>query len=186
MDEPKLLDNAIRLIDLTQRISPLEYLKSNLPGPVDEEILAICTSVMESSSVERTDFVSLLEADAHYVLHNFGYRMAMLSVRVNSYQYLLKGLVALILAATKSDYENVLMTLSLFYRSAEKLNVAPEKLFAEASQYAPSEPVAEFILGYLQRSPENRRIEIIGFKEVDGPAGLIYQFANLPIPKGFL
>lgn len=186
MRDDVALGNALRLMDLIRNTEPLEYLKSNLPGPVDEEILAICTEVMGSSPVHRKDFVSLLETDAHYVLHNFGYRMAMLSVRENSYDYLLKGLVALSLAATKSDYENILMTLSLFYRSAEKLNVDPEKLFTEASQYAPSPAVAEFILGYLRRSPENRRIEIMGFKEVDGPSGLIYQYANHPIPKGFL
>lgn len=186
MNNEKYLDNAIQLLDIVQNVELSDYWNSKLPNSIDEEVMEIISSVMNGAMEQRQDFLSLIDDGAIRLLDVFGTRMTMLSVRKNSCDYLLKGLIALEFAATRSDYRDILMTLSLFYRSAEKLNVDPEKLFREASQYAPSPAVAEFILGYLRRSPENRRIEIMGFKEVDGPSGLIYQYANHPIPKGFL
>lgn len=186
MSNDSPINKAVELLNIVQNVDLSDYWSSKLPGPIDEEIMEICNAVMNGTMEQRQDFISLVDDGGIRLLDVFGTRMTMLSVRKNSYDYLLKGLVALEFAATRSDYRDILMTLSLFYHSAEKLNVAPENLFAEASQYATSEPVAEFILGYLQRSPENRRIEIMGFKEVDGSNGLIYQFANHRIPEGFL
>lgn len=148
--------------------------------------MEICTSVMEGTSDQRYEFVSLLDREALALLDIFGHRMAMLSVRENSYDYLLKGLVALTFAAVKSDYREILMTISLFYQSAVKLKIDPKQLFTTASQYAMTESAQKLILGFLDRSPENKGIDKMGFKEVYGPSGLIYQFGSQPNPDGWL
>jgi hypothetical protein len=78
------------------------------------------------------------------------------------------------------------MTVSLFYRSATKLGVDPKQLFTIASQYATAEPVRKLIMEFLLRSPENKDIEKMGYKEMYGPHSLVYQFGNQPIPDGWL
>jgi hypothetical protein len=181
-----LSDNAVELLDIPKNVTSLDYRNGKLPSPVDEEIMRILTSVMESTSAQRKDFISLLDSEAFSLLDVFSLRMAMFSVRKNSYEHLLKGLVALAFAALKDDWRDTLMDISLFYYSAVKLGISPKQLFTSASQYATSEGVRKLILGYLDRTPENKAIEQMGYREVNGPSGLIYQFADHPIPDGWL
>lgn len=177
---------SVRLLEVTKKIKPIDYFRDRLPGPIDEEIMEICLQIMGSPPDQLPMFVSSFNSQAHYLLMNFCRRMTMLSVRQNSRDYLLKGLVALSLVADKYDYREVLMEVSLVYHSAEKLNVDPRQLFSVASNYSSSESIRQLIMGYLDRSLENRDIKKMGFKEVHGPSGLIYQLGNHPIPEGWL
>jgi hypothetical protein len=186
MCNDKFLDIAIELVDITQNVKLLDYRNSKLPNAIDEKIIDIFNLIMAGTSSGRNEFVSLLSRDTTNLLRVFGSRMTMLGVRKNSYDYLLKGLVALAFAATETDYRDILMTISLFHHSAKKLNIDSDQLFDTASQYATDDSVRELILGYLDRAPEDQNIEQMGYREVYGSNGLIYQFADHPIPDGWL
>ncbi len=77
------------------------------------------------------------------------------------------------------------MTLSIVYHSAAMLGRA-EALFQQAAQYAVRPSSRDIILDYLARTPENKRIEAMGWHVMEGPSGLIYQFGGQPIPEGHL
>lgn len=185
MNGNEVANAAVGLLNITKNLQPINYYRDRLPSSIDEEIVGICSQIMDSPPEKLPIFVSSLNAESYDILMNFCRRMTMLSVRQNSSDYLLKGLVALSLVADKYDYREVLMELSLVYHSAEKLNINPKQLFSVASNYSSSESIKKLIMEYLDRPLENRNIEKMGFKEVYGPSGLIYQLGNHPIPDGF-
>lgn len=187
MDDDEFLIAAAEAIQLLKSISPSDYWNSNLPSGIDEKIEDICELYMQANSVQRAALSSDLNQTACFNLSAFSIRMAMLSVRQNSKVLLLKGLVALIMEIeySKIDTREILMDLSVLYHSATKLS-SPDHLFHRATQYADKEKTRDLLLGYLRRSPENKNIEDMGWKEVEGPNGLIYQFGDQPIPNGFL
>jgi hypothetical protein len=186
MNGNEIANAVVRLLNITKNMQPIDYYKDKLPSSIDEEIMGICSQIMDSSPQKPPIFVSSLNTESCDMLMNFCRRMTMLSIRQNSSDYLLKGLVALSLVADRYDYREVLMEISLVYHSAEKLNVDPKQLFSVASNYSSSESIRKLIMGYLDRSLENQDIGKMGFKEVYGPSGLIYQLGNHPIPEGFL
>ncbi len=83
------------------------------------------------------------------------------------------------------DVREILMTLSVVYHSAAKL-VCAEALFQQAAQYADKPASRDIVLSYLRRALEDKRIEAMGWHEIAGPSGLIYQFGRQPIPEAFL
>ena len=110
----------------------------------------------------------------------------MLGVRANSKTAVFEGLVAIGMVNHKVDLDHAAeMTLSLLHNSAVKLNAA-EALFEQAATYAPNSISRTLILNFLNRVPKDQRIEAMGFEEVQGPNGLIYQFGKQPIPAGLL
>lgn len=187
MDDQRFLDKAELAIQFLDALEAEPYWSGTLPSGEDMRIQQICDLYMQATSEQREVLTSDINRTACYNLGAFSVRMTMLSVRQNSKALLLKGLVALIMEMEwpKIDTREVLMDLSVLYHSAAKLG-NPDRLFRRAAQYADKERTRNLLLGYLRRSPENNKIEDMGWKEVEGPSGLIYQYGNQPIPKGFL
>lgn len=185
MNDDEVIDFATELIKILEELSIAGYYASQLPNQYDQKIMQILAVLMAANANQREAFLSLLEEDTCVELSVFADCMSMLSVRENSPDHLVKGLVALSYAVTKKDYHETLMTLSLFCHSGDKLNIAPNDLFSTASQYAPNEAGRKLLLDFGNRSPEHQQISKMGFKEVSGPGGLTYQFGNGPIPDGW-
>jgi hypothetical protein len=52
-------------------------------------------------------------------------------------------------------------------------------------EYAIDPAVSDLILSFLARDPKRKDLRAMGFKEVEGPSGLIYwQGGARPIPEG--
>jgi hypothetical protein len=179
-----------RTIELASKffkgVSASEYRGERLPCPIDKEIERLCARFMEASPKQRQSVSVALDEKVCTALFFFAERMAMLSVRQQSYSVLFNGLVALVIIGHRTDGRELLMVLSLIYRSAVKLRVDPETLFHAAVHYAVDETTRALILSYLQRSPENRNIASMGYREFEGPSGLVYWFGKQPIPEGLM
>ncbi|MEZ4767841.1 MAG: hypothetical protein R2844_05375 [Caldilineales bacterium] len=173
-------------VTFLEQVHAKEYRANKLPNSTDSQIEEICKFYMEQLPARRQEFVNILGAKARDSLILFADRMTMLSVRKQSPSLLLSGLVALEIGSLPGDWREMLMTLSLFYNSAVKLDLDPERLFHEAVQYTPDQYIAELVLGFPERSPKDKRIEAMGFREIDGPSGLIYRFGQQPVPAGLL
>ncbi len=186
MNDDEFVDKAIELSDILEEIKPRPYFKSQLPNHFDQTIMGICQFVISGTAEQRQEFISLLDDPTLSLLGTFAHRMTMLSVRKSSRETLLNGLITLVLTTRKNDYPDILMTISLYYHSSLLLNVDPKELFNIASQYAPSDFVRKLLLDFLDRSPENQKIETMSFKEVNGSSGLVYQFGGQSIPEGWL
>jgi hypothetical protein len=167
-------------------VSPAEYRGEELPCTMDDEIEQICVRFMRASPQQRKSVSDVLDESLCTALFFFAERMAMLSVRRHSDPILLHGLLALVIIGPRSDQRELLMVLSLIYRSAIRLQVDPERLFRTAVHHAVDQNTRDLILGYLQRSPENRSIESMGYREFEGPSGIVYWFGKRPIPEGLM
>jgi len=188
MNDDDFLSAAEQAIEFLQHTSNKEYWIGKLPSPADERISNICTLYMKSTPIQRQVMYSCLNQEASFNLGTFAVRMAMLGVRQRSKTKLLHGLIALIMVLDwprLPDVREILITLSTVYCSATKLGCT-DSLFELAVQYAGTSFSRDTILDYLDREPESKRIEVMGWREIDGDNGLIYQFSNQPIPESFL
>lgn len=188
MNDDALLTAAEEAIRFLENTSAIDYWSYGLPSPTDMRISEVCTLYMNASSVQRQVLCSGLSQEIGFNLSAFAARMAMLGVREQSETMLLHGLIALIIELDWPDLPDVreiLMDLSIVYHSAAKLGCA-EALFQQAAGYADKSASRDIVLNYLKRSPEDKRIEAMGWHEIAGPSGLIYQFGKQPIPEGLL
>ncbi len=186
MTEEKVIEKALELSNLVDEIGYREYHKSKLPNHFDNAITEICKFIQSIDNNQRREFIVLLDDQAVWMLLSFSTRMSILCVRENSTDYLLNGLVVLILVTHENNYQSILGRISLFYHSAALLKVDPRKLFATACQFAPSDYARNLFMQFLDRPPKDQIIEAFAAKEVQGPNGLVYQFRNRAIPEGWL
>ncbi len=185
MSAEQMMDYVIQLNDMLREFPIVDYYTDYLPDKYDERILKIIDRLMIASEKDRESFMSLLDKSAGIQLDIFAHRIAMVGVREKSTVILIKGLIALPYAIEGNGFHETLMTISLFYHSAVKLNADPKKLFVNASQYAPNETGRKLLIDFANRPSEHQGIDKMGYKEVSGPSGLIYQFGNRPIPDGW-
>ncbi len=188
MNDDDFLTAAERAIHFLEDISATDYWGDRLPSPTDARISEVCILYMNANPIQRQVLCSGLSQEVGFNLGAFATRMAMLSVRERSEPLLLHGLIALIMVLDWPDLPDVreiLMTLSIVYHSAAKLGCA-ETLFQQAAGYADKPTSRDIVLNYLKRTPQDKRIEAMGWHEIAGPNGLIYQFGKQPIPERLL
>lgn len=182
MEDDRFLSEAAKVMEYLASLSPDEYWQSHLPAADDEKLMVICDMYMNATFPQKEVFVSGLTGEKRWLFGDFATRMAMLSVRTDSPSILVRGLVALALELESPDTldeRGVLMTLSILHHSAVKLGNA-EGLFLRAVQHATKFTTRQLFLGYLARSPEDKRIQAMGWEELAGPRGIVYrwQFTN--------
>jgi hypothetical protein len=177
-----LLRTAVALSEDTAE----DYFSQALPSQIDEMLARMAEIYLSLATAEdRALVLTLLDDRSSSALSGFAHRMSMLAVRRQSEALLTYGLVMLALAFAKLDWREATMTLSLMYHSGEKLSKAQE-IFTRVAAVAPTTSAREWLLDFARRKPEDQRIEAMGFKEVEGPHGLIYQYGRQPIPEGWM
>ena len=186
MNTAKAWHGAEGLLSFLASVSLPEYRVSKLPCYVDEQALKLCNLFLQGTSKQRQELVTRFNEGGYIVLLVFAERMSILSVREKSYDKLLAGLVALVMVDSRIDRRDMLMVLSLVYHSADKLGVEQKQLFHNVVQYSDDGVTKDLILRFPERDPKDKRIEAMGYREIDGPNGLIYVFGNQPIPDGLL
>jgi hypothetical protein len=144
-------------------LSPFErscdgYLHWPLPCPEDHEIAEIIDPLVLDPTV-------LTNASQANVLSAFAARMAMLAVRRQSHEFIVKGLLASTLALSgHSDFRDVISDLALLYRAAELIGERPKELFVSTADRLPPE-LAEWLISFAGRTPEDRSLQAFGYVE---------------------
>jgi hypothetical protein len=179
-------DLLVSLNEIKRLLSELsDYRFAPLPSPVDQKVENLCSLLTKATDRQRNQLLTSLDESSGYALLAYAERMSMLSVRQQSEGPLLLGLIALGYASTVIDPRMTLMILSLLHHSAVKLVKDPNELFHAALEYLADPVASEVILGFLAREPEHQDIHAMGFREIDGPSGLIYwQGGSRKIPEG--
>lgn len=176
-----------RLKTAVDRIAvvPRGYWFEQLPSVHDISVALLCRIYLDSSDEQRKTLVSCLDERAVSVCLGFADRMAMLGAREKSEAMLLGGLVATVLVSDLLDPREVLIVLSILYNSSMRLGLDVLRLFGAAAELTISEPSRSILLGYLQSDGAGRDITLLGYHEIEGPAGLIYWHGDpLRIPEG--
>jgi len=173
--------------DFLNRLPADRYWAAQLPCKDDARITEICGLYRHLSAQERVAFEKKVSQNGYGVLGEYSVRMAMLGAREKREERLIYGIVALTIGWTTPyiDGREILMTLAPLYHSARIVG-EPRRIFEAGVQHVEDERIRGLILGFLDRNPRDQRLEVMGWKAIEGPHGLIYRFDNQPIPEGHL
>jgi hypothetical protein len=141
------------------------------PGSgTDDEIAAICSTLMEASPDQCETFASSISTHQRQVLGRYSLRSTMLAVRERSTQRLLTGLVAYAVATPRvHDPRDEMVALALHHSTATALGVRPATLFDQAAASARPE-LADLFRVFGRRTDVTP--EAFGWRQVathDGP-----------------
>jgi hypothetical protein len=146
------------------------YLNQQLPSSRDREIVSLLNAATQSGQLE--DLSHLLERPQSAVLLAFAERMASLAARTSDRDALRSGLLAAAVATVASDVRDALLVLPLLWRSAEHLKLDPATELAMAAKRLPL--ASATLEQFAARSPEDRKIEAMGYVESVDEDGFRY------------
>lgn len=150
------------------------YFGLPIPQPIDREITELMRAWAELNPSERSA-ASLRVSDRQSLrLKAYSERMASFAVRTRDPEKIFFGLLALGVDGWRGDWREKVLVLSLHYDAIQRINGDPEAMFARAAALLSPE-AAQALAGYLQRSPENKTIEIMGYVPGSDDDGFRYQ-----------
>lgn len=161
------------------------YYESTPPDALDREFAVVCQQFREADLQLHELMMDSLDESRCGWLRIFAVRMATVGARNKSKGMVLDALTALMLTVKRSEIYYPLMDLSVVYRSASLIG-NPDEIFREAAALEPNAEAQGLALDWLKRSPHQQRLEAMGYREVDGPHGVIFVRMGQPIPKGLL
>lgn len=155
------------------------YYAEPLPSATDERLHGIVARFMKGTAVEREVFQKSLAAPQRSIFGIYGHRAATLAVRQQgqdtSRNWLLSGLVGAVIANyIIPPKRNVDVSLAVYYHCAQKIDMSPETLFAEAAQFARPD-LAEKVTTFGQRTDVH--LKQFGWQEQKTPDGVRYKFS---------
>ncbi len=166
-------------------ITYFTYYRSKLPGPKDDEIAKVVEAYKAAEPQERLTIANGLTGSQVNWLGTYAFRMSMLSVRKESPAILQSGIIALLMTMKIKDWRESIMSTSVLCRASELLHLG-ETAFREAAPYAPDAEAGQMLLKFLTRGADDRSVEAMGFRELNGKNGLIFVHGDLPVPEGLL
>lgn len=188
MTDDDFLTSAGEALDFLKTLNTRQYWSSQLPSSADQRIAEFCKLHLVATPLQRQVIVSALSGEVCGLLGSFSTRMAMLSVRQGSEDVLLSGLIALVIQLDwpwTDPRDSAITDLVLIYRSAKKLNLDTDRLFFTAAQVATRQLTRDIVYPPKVKS-EDPSLELTGWAETEGPAGLVYYRKGKPIPQGHL
>ncbi len=156
---------------LLDRTMSSAYYKQAIPSEIDEQIGDVLVRLSSCDEDELVSVAGGIAGGQARVLSLFAERMASLAVRKNSPNPIRKGLAALMIVARTEDVREVLLVLSLLHDAAMKVTGSAKELFADAGALFGG---AELLNGYLERSDEDKRIQVMGYEESETEDGFLY------------
>ena len=148
--------------ELLRSLAAQRYASGRVPGPRDDEISDLISTV-----ASRSDFDNLasgIDLAIARILNMYAKRSASLAVRTGDASWVRLGLVAALLSSTVEDYREIARTNSLLFRAAELVGADPVQLFESAAAVASSEE-AEVARLFAHADESARSISVMGYTE---------------------
>jgi hypothetical protein len=149
------------------------YLQRDLPDPLDLVLGRVVERFADGDAETRAAILETQTLDAARALSVYGERMASLAVHEDSTGMLLRGLVAVGLAAAREYHKELIVLLPLFDRSARKLTIDPDALFDAAAEIL-GEASPEWLSRFPERSEAERDLAGMRYEERPSDKGLLY------------
>ncbi len=194
MTDEEFLEQAKQDIATLESIEHMPYSEGPIPSPDDERIAAIVDLYIASSPIQR-ELLRTAQTDkalakrAYELLCAFSVRMAMLSVRRGSEPILTRALIALVMNMDwyDSDARDCgYFTGPLLAYCAFRIGADRERLYDLAQEIA----VDKWTKGIAGRPREDQNpdklLEMIAYRAIETPSGVVFQHSNRPIPPGHL
>lgn len=163
------------------QIKALDVLKYDcdvpLPSPQDDAYFKVLSEIAKFPPEQLGLDFSGASIDLVDTVRFFGGRMASLGVREKNVERIRIGLFTLVLAsiAESSDLRETLLDVPLHLRSIEILGLKAEDVIAQVPVVIAPRGRATLLEDFMRRSPEDRSIKAMGFKETGTATGLVYE-----------
>jgi hypothetical protein len=151
--------------------------KLRIPSPLDELTSKIVQSFVRAAHHEREAIESLLSDEHAFVLLGFAERMATLSVRRGSEQFLREGLAALVLEGGKFDIREDILAMAPLYDAARRLGLDAEQLFLEIASLSDNR-VSRVLRHYPLRPEHAKSLEAMRYEVGSDEDGFLYRRAE--------
>jgi hypothetical protein len=144
-----------------------------LPTGRDEEISALIRQWMTLNVAERRETPCSIGDEQRTTLLAYSERMASLAVRKSDGELILLGLLALGLDGWRTDWRDNVLLLCLHFDACQKIGIEANDIFKHASTLLPSN-VGSALTAFLNRSPEDQSLDVMGYKESSDSDGFRY------------
>jgi hypothetical protein len=149
------------------------FKKRSMPEFVEPVVTQLVDLFEAAAESERRQWPSAIPREAIHVFGWYARKLAGRAVREQQVMDVRRGLLALAIYASASDWRDAMSPLALLYNSALRLNEDPRALFESACDKC-SQSVRDLFQGFLNRPPELKSIKTFGFAEGTGPYGFDY------------
>ena len=149
------------------------YLHWELPHTLDGVLGSVVERFSNGDEDTREAILGTMTLEGAQALAVYGERMASLAVHEDSSATLLRGLVAVGMAAAKEYEKGLLLLLPLFDASARSLTIDPDALFRSAAEVL-GEHAPGWLAGFPERSEPERSLSVMGYEERASDNGLLY------------
>jgi len=170
-----MIDWYVELKPLSE-VSPYVYFKKRgMPTFVEPLVTKFVDAIAASGSEwDRQGLFAAFDAKTADTFGWYARKLAGRCVRDESHTDLLRGLIALLVAAEqRGDSRDLLAPLALLYNSAHLLHEDADALFQEVSSMSTGRG-RDFLQNFLKRPPSQQSISIFKFSEGAGPHGFDY------------
>lgn len=168
-----VIDNA--LFDTAEAAG---YFRAAMPSEWDDKIAQQIANSLGADVWE--EILNKTEKRHWDILLYFAERAATLAVRRKDPEHLKRGLIAAGLSWTLApDWRDVLLVFPVLYHAARMLNMDPEQLFHEVGRMFGGEVESEFTK-FLQRSEEDKSLEVMGYQFIREPDGVRFKRITKP------
>jgi hypothetical protein len=160
--------------DFLSRQNLVDYFRSPLPNPADEQVAAIVNRYLSATAVQRQQFLTHFDRQQRALLALFGHRAATLAIRQQEREWLRLGLMGAALGNyDASERHAVEPGLAVYHHVARKLGINTVDLFDEIADVVDGE------MAYLLRQ-FGRRSDVhlakYGWRELKTADGIRYKF----------
>lgn len=149
------------------------YLQWELPHTLDGVLGNVVERFSNGDEDTREAILGTMTVEGARALAVYGERMASHAVHEDSTATLLRGLVAVGMAAAREYEKELLLLLPLFDQSARKLTIDPDALFRSAAEVL-AEHAPEWLASFPERPEPDRSLSVMGYEERRSDNGLLY------------
>lgn len=194
MIDDEFLDRATKAIAAVEGIEHEPYWESPLPS-TDDEAIALLVDLYIAATPQQRDVLRTFQRDLDRASHvysllcDFGYRMATLSVRRRSEPLLTWALVALVMNAdwNYSDPRDCGAFLGpLLAYCSLVIGADRDRLYGLAHGMAFDQWTVTVAGRWPDDTDPDNLLRYSLYRAIDGPAGMVFQWQNRPIPPGHL
>ena len=179
MEDNRLTDVVDRAFELLRSVRWEDYFLRVPPAETVEAIDRLIDAYISSDPAGREEMAQQVDRSFAFVFPDYAQRAAEGAVRRNDPELLKRGLIALAIENTKTDWRDTLPDLAFIYHSAGKLNVSALDLFRNTATIA-CPPFQRLLEGFLSRREEMRSIEYFHYKEAGAGHTFRYLYVKPP------